>query len=125
MFNDGFQIIKTSLLVFIGEMFFRADTVRDGLRMLKIMFTKMFVLSKNEFYYFGLDMFDVALIFIGLIVVLVISILKENNVNVRDEVEKKHIIVRWAIYYLLILSIIVLGAYGPTYAPVDPIYADF
>lgn len=121
----GFQIVKTSLLVFIGEMFFRADTVRDGLRMLKIMFTKMFILSKNEFYYFGLDMFDVALIFIGLIVVLVISILKENNVNVRDEVEKKHIIVRWAIYYLLILSIIVLGAYGPTYAPVDPIYADF
>ena len=112
-------------MVFIGEMFFRADTVRDGLRMLKIMFTKMFVLSKNEFYYFGLDMFDVALIFIGLIVVLVISILKEKNVNVRDEVEKKHIIVRWAIYYLLILSIIVLGAYGPTYAPVDPIYADF
>ena len=121
----GFQIIKTSLLVFIGEMFFRAETVKDGLRMLKIMITKLFVVGKNEFYNFGLDMFDVSLVFIGLFIVLIISILKEKNINVREKIANKNIAFRWIIYYLLILAIIILGAYGPGYSPVDPIYADF
>ena len=119
------QIIKTTILVFIGEMFFRADSVGQGFNMLKRMFGRLFVLSKNEFYRFGLDMYDVGLIIIGLIIVLFVGILKERNINVREEIEKKHIVIRWIIYYLLILSIIILGAYGSNYAPVDPIYADF
>lgn len=121
----GFQIVKTSFLVFIGEMFFRAETLKDGFNMLKIMFTKLFVLGKNEFYNFGLDMFDVSLIIIGLLVVLVISILKEKSINIREKIANKNILIRWIIYYILILSIVILGAYGPGYAPVDPIYADF
>jgi hypothetical protein len=121
----GFQIIKTSILVFIGEMFFRADTLRDGFNMFKIMITKLFVLSKNEFYKFGLDIFDVTIVIIGLLIVLAISIMKEKNINIREELAKKNIAIRWIIFYLLILSIIILGAYGPGYAPVDPIYADF
>ncbi len=121
----GFQMIKTTFLVFIGEMFFRADSVSDGFNMLRIMFTKLFVIGKNEFYLFGLDIFDVVLIVVGLLVVLVISILKEKNISVREKVANKNIAIRWIIYYALILSIIILGAYGPGYAPVDPIYADF
>ena len=121
----GLQIVKTTLLVFIGEMFFRADTVSQGFNMLHRMFTKLFILSKNEFYRFGLDIYDIILIIGGLLIVLFIGILKEKNINIREEIAKKHIVVRWLIYYLLILSLIILGAYGNNYAPVDPIYADF
>lgn len=121
----GLQIVKTTFLVFIGEMFFRADSVSQGFSMLGRMFTRLFVLSKNEFYKFGLDIHDIVLIIVGLLIVLFIGILKEKNISVREEIAKKHIVVRWLIYYLLILSIIILGAYGNNYAPVDPIYADF
>jgi hypothetical protein len=106
-------------------MFFRADTLKDGFNMFKIMVTKLFVLGKNEFYKFGLDMYDVTIVIVGLLIVLAISILKEKNINVREEISKKNIVIRWIIFNLLILSIIILGAYGPGYAPVDPIYADF
>ena len=33
--------------------------------------------------------------------------------------------VRWTVFYALILFIIVFGAYGKGYIPVDPMYANF
>jgi hypothetical protein len=73
----------------------------------------------------GIDVYDLAVIIIGVLVIFVIGLLKECNINVREEISKKNIVFRWFIYYLLIFSIIMLGAYGPGYIPVDPIYADF
>ena len=51
--------------------------------------------------------------------------LKEKGINIREKVSKENIVVRWTLYYILILIIIVFGAYGFGYAPVDPIYANF
>ena len=73
----------------------------------------------------GLDVKDFIVIVVALIVVLIVSILKEHNKNIREDVSKKHIVLRWAIYYALIFGILIFGAYGPGYEPVDPIYADF
>ena len=33
--------------------------------------------------------------------------------------------IRWAILYAMILYIVLFGAYGPNYLPVDPMYAFF
>ena len=54
-----------------------------------------------------------------------IAELKEKGINIREKVSKENIVVRWTLYYILILIIIVFGAYGFGYAPVDPIYANF
>ena len=46
--------------------------------------------------------------------------------NIREEfVDKRHIVIRWALYLLLIIVIFYFGTYGPNYAPVDPIYGQF
>lgn len=55
----------------------------------------------------------------------IISILHEKNINVREEISKKHIVIRWIIYYAIILAILIFGAYGTGYKPVDPMYANF
>ena len=60
-----------------------------------------------------------------LIIILVTSILKEKDINIRESVAKMNICFRWTLYYALILIIIIFGAYGFGYAPVDPIYANF
>lgn len=123
-----FQSIKMTCFVFIGELFFRAPSVKVGIEMLTRIFTK-FNLNKalrtNEFFKIGLDSKDYLIIFITLIIIFIIGIFKEKNHNIREEISKKNIIIRWIIYYILILSIIIFGAYGPGYIPVDPMYADF
>ena len=122
-----FQSVKMTFFVFIGELFFRANTLNDGFNMLGRIFgkfsTKAF--SNGELLSLGMGKADYLVVFMALIVIFVVGVLKEKNINIRESVSKKHIALRWLIYYLLILSIIVFGAYGPGYLPVDPIYADF
>ena len=45
--------------------------------------------------------------------------------DIRDEIDKKHIVLRWSLYFALALAIFYFGAYGPNYQPVDPIYGKF
>ena len=123
-----FQSIKMSLFVFIGELFFRARSLTDAFAMLSQIF-KNFNFSNTiktgQLLTIGLDIYDYLIILITLIIIFIIGVLKEKNHNIREEINSKNIIIRWAIYYLLILAIIIFGAYGPGYIPVDPIYADF
>ncbi len=119
------QNIKLIILVLIGELFFRSPTVAQGFAMLKRVFLNFTTFRTNEFFTFGLDLKDLIILVLALIVILVISILKEKGIDVREAIRNKNIFLRWTIYYALILSIIVFGAFGSGYVPVDPIYADF
>lgn len=128
IFYRIFQSVKMTLFVFIGELFFRANTVESGFEMLKRIFMNFNIklaINSNELSLLGLDSKDVLIIIVTLIGIFIVSILKERHHNLRTEISKKNIVIRWIIYYLLILAIIIFGAYGPGYIPVDPIYADF
>lgn len=120
------QIIKTCLLVFMGELFFRAPSLHAGFGMISQIFTNFNLATfSQEVFSLGMDIKDFAIIFLSLIFILIMSILKEKGVNIREKVSQKPIYYRWALYYALILAFIIFGAYGSGYAPVDPIYADF
>ena len=122
------QSVKMTLFVFIGELFFRAPTVSIGFKMLKKVFTNFNLtttLKNGEFLNLGLDLYDFLVIIGALVVIFVISLLKEKNHNIREEINKKHIVLRWGILYALLFAIVIFGAYGPGYQPAEPIYADF
>lgn len=121
------QMLKTSLLVIIGEMIFRANGLREAFKMLKFMVTNFSfnaVKSGNIFNY-GLDKYDLLIVILVVILIFVVSVMKEKNVDVRSLIAKQPILFRWLVYYSLILLVIIFGAYGTGYAPVDPLYANF
>lgn len=122
-----FQSMKMALFVFIGELFFRAPTLTVGFGMFKRIFThfKLSSIINGDLFKVGMDKRDFLIVFLALVVVFIIGLLKEKNINIRESISKKNIFIRWAIYYALILAVIIFGAYGPGYIPVDPIYADF
>lgn len=124
IFYRVFQSIKMTIFIFIGELFFRAPTIYVGFGMFKKMFTS-FAYSSGEFSSLGLDIQDYVILLFALIFIFIISLLKEKGINIRESISKKKLYIRWPLYYGLILGILIFGAYGPGYAPVDPIYADF
>lgn len=121
------QSFKVFVFVCIGELIFRANGLRAAIYMLKSIFTNFkldYVFSKN-FYNLSLDIHELIIVFITIVIMFVIGILKEKNINIREEISKKHLVVRWTIYYLLVFYIILFGAYGAGYIALDPIYANF
>lgn len=121
---QGFQILRTTLLVCIGELFFRANTLKDGFNMFGKMISDL-SLKNDELLKLGLDVKDFILIISVVIIIFIISLLKEKGVNIREAISKKNIVIRWAIYYSLIVSIVIFGTYGLGYIPLDPMYANF
>ena len=57
--------------------------------------------------------------------VFIFGILKEKNIDIREKLAGKPLVIRWFIVIAAIVAIIVFGAYGAEYTPVAPMYADF
>ena len=121
-------MIRTFLICSIGRLFSRADTLIGALAMFKLMFTKFFdvsYLNRELLASLGLDLPNWILVFVGFILILYIDYLKEKKIDIRQEIASKNIIIRWMIYYILIMSILVFGLYGGAYDGSSFIYGRF
>ena len=127
MWYQGIQILKTWVIIFVGELFFRADGLRAGIKMFRSMFDGFSFrqLTAEAFLQLGLDKADYIAVAGGCIVVLIVDILKERQTGTGILLEKVNLPVRWGLSYVLIFSVVLLGAYGIEYEPVDLIYAGF
>ena len=121
------QMVRTSVLVVIGELFFRAEGLKNGLQMFRKMITDFSFSSLNTDMLIkcGVDYLDFVIAGAILLIIFIISALNEKGIEVRETLAKKNIFLRWGVYYILILIIVIFGAYGIGYAPVDPLYAQF
>ena len=121
---QAMQIARTIILVLFGELFFRATSLTAGFQMVGKIFTELNFTTIGN-WRLSMDGYDGAIVAIMVITVLIVSILEERGKSVRGYIKERPIYVRWAILYLIIFSIIIFGAYGPGYLPVDPIYGQF
>ncbi len=121
------RMFKTAILVCIGELFFRAPGLKAGIKMFTQMVTQFSLasFSDGKFLTLGVDDKDFLIVLVTCLLVFVISVLKEKGVHICSTIEKKNIVLRWTVWYVLIFYLIIFGAYGIGYIPVDPIYAGF
>lgn len=126
-FYQLFQIVRTAILVVIGELFFRGHGMHSGLIMFKLLVTRFSIsaFSLETIETLDIDRQDVGIVLVSLLIVLIISILKERGVKIRETLARQHVVIRWTLVYGLILYTIIFGAYGLGYIPVLPIYANF
>ena len=112
-----FQMFRTFILVNIGWVFdCSVAGMGSALRMIKRMVTDLRFeqLNLQMFNDIGLKPIDYIILLGGCIVVLIVSILKEKGIQIREAIAAKPIAVRWIIYYVLILSIFIVGYVNDT-----------
>lgn len=121
------QILRTTVFVCIGELFFRANGLRAGMAMFWQIVTDFSFRSfgNGTFMKLGMDGLDFVIIGVAVLIVFIVSILNERGISLRNRIAERPLAVRWLIMYALIMFIVIFGAYGAGYDPVPPIYADF
>jgi D-alanyl-lipoteichoic acid acyltransferase DltB (MBOAT superfamily) len=121
------QLVRTFIFVNIGMMIFRAD----NLKIFGQMFISMFkdfsfeAVKYGGLFEVGCDAKDFALLIFGALVMFVVGLYKEKGHHIREELAGQNIVIRWAVYYVLAFSVVILGAYGSGYDVVGFIYAQF
>ena len=121
------QVVRTWIIIFVGELFFRAENLQAGFAMFASIFRDFAVqkLWDGTLLGFGLDLADYVAVIAGCIVVGIVSGIQERKLLPEGGLQAMRLPVRWTIYYALIFAVIIFGAYGVGYQQVDLIYAGF
>ena len=121
------RIAKTWIIIFTGELFFRANMLTAGFSMFASIFRGFAPerLWDGTLLRMGLDLADYSIIIAGCIVVGIVGHLREKKKLSLDQIAGMRLPARWGLYYALIFAVILFGAYGVGYQQVDLIYAGF
>lgn len=122
----AFLSVKLWVIVVIGELFFRSETLGDAFAMLGRIFTDFHISEYfRNIFNLKLDEYELIVALVGLLVVLAVGILHEKGVKIREAVAGWRMPGRWAFWYAVILVVLFFGAYGSGYTMVDLIYAGY
>ncbi|TDB37672.1 MAG: MBOAT family protein [Actinobacteria bacterium] len=119
------QTVTTFVLVTVGWVFFRADSLADAFYIVPRMFvpTAAFLQHLSSFK-IGLDLPEVALTAIAATTVFAVDYLSAK-IDLPSLVYRQPVVVRWAFYQLATLVVLVFGAYGPSLKSADFVYFKF
>lgn len=122
-----FQTIKLLIIVFVGELFFAARNLTLGFQMFASIFTGFHwsVLTDGSLLKLGVSIQDFYAAFFGLLTVLIVGVIHERGISIRDKVSAWRMPARFAFLYAAIFVVLIFGAYGEGYLPVKLIYAGF
>lgn len=120
---NGFRHIRTIFIIFFGETMFGAHTLQDAWYII----TSIFTHYEGNVFELGLDYRDMIIAIVAMLILLAVDIAKERStVDIKEVIASKAIYIRWPIYILLLVAIIVFGAYGGGVYSVTPfIYGNF
>ena len=102
------QILRTFILVNISWYFDNAATLTDAFRLMGNTF-KHASFSMDVVVKMSGSQLDLIILLAGCLVWLIISILKEKGIVIREALDRKPLIIRWAVYIALVMSVAMLG----------------
>ena len=124
-----FQMLRTFTLLCISRVIVKAPSIGDAFKMIKAMFTSFdpdFLFGfDGEIYTYGVDEKSLWVVFFAIMILLVIGVLQERGMKIRETISKQNFIFRWAVFLGLLAIILVFGAYGPSYDSSAFIYGRF
>ena len=112
LFN-GFRILRTFSLVTIGFLLFKASSITESISILNKMMMGTGLTDTLEFIKVNLkNLLEGGVGIILLILVDVYHLKNKNGVLIREKIDGYNILMRWCIYIVFLLVILIFGAYG-------------
>ncbi len=117
-----FRILRTFILMSIGMLLFRAKNLTEFGLIFKSIFEAGNAgwISANV-----IDVFDIVLLSIGTLIIFAENFVSYKRIDVFGAIAKQSVWTNYFVLLFLILTIVMLGAYGASYVPADPIYGAF
>ena len=124
-----FQMFRTFLIVLVGYVFDVAPSFSQAMRTFWLFFTNQnFKLGYSQISNLGLGKKDYLVVLIGGLIIFIASIIQErakNGLDIRHMLDQKPFILRFALLFVALISIVVFGIYGSGYSAADFVYAQF
>ncbi len=122
------QRIVTFALVNFAWIFFRADTIRGALGVVRRIFTSWdpWVLFDQSLYMLGLDQTEVHILLAALLLLFLADLVRcKKGITLDVFLEGECLWFRWACIFLLFYFILIFGIYGPAFEAKQFIYFQF
>ncbi len=124
-----FQMFRTFLIVLVGYVFDVAPSFSQAMRTFWLFFTNQnFKLGYSQISDLGLGKKDYLVVLIGGLIIFIASIIQErakNGLDIRHMLDQKPFILRFALLFVALISIVVFGIYGSGYNAADFVYMQF
>lgn len=124
-----FQSVRTFLLICVSRIITKAPSLAVAIDMLKAWLTDITGIATT---FFSEDLFELGMtkegflvVAVAIVVLFIIGILQESGMQIRETLAKQNMLFRWAIYMLLIFSILIFGQYGSGYDASSFIYGGY
>lgn len=122
-----FKMMGTFLLVNWAWVIFRADSLRQGLGIIKNMIVVFnpWVLFNDRIYTLGLDLKDFLVLILGILLLVYVGNKHEQGRSLSNSILRRKLSIRWTLMIMGILVVMIFGTYGYGYSASDFIYGGF
>ncbi len=119
-----FSIVRTFLILMISKAIVKSPSLKIAGGIIWRIFTnfKLNVFGELRDQKFSLGWKNYTVFIVALLILFTVSVLQEKGIKIRETIGKRNIVVRWLIYYVILLAILVFGIYGPAYDATAFIY---
>lgn len=124
---NGIKIMGTYILVTLAWIIFRATNLSDAMYMIKSIGTvhNPWILTDNSLFNLGLELKEFVVLIISIGILFTVERRQERGTLLRDNILGYPLIIRWFLYILAIISIMIFGTYGYGYDAQSFIYGGF
>jgi D-alanyl-lipoteichoic acid acyltransferase DltB (MBOAT superfamily) len=122
-----FSMVRTFFVTSLGRFFSGGPSLKVALVMMKSFFTvwNPQVIASGIFMEMGLTLRDWYVVFFMVLLLLIVGIVQERGIRIRQSVAAWVLPARWAFYMAAIVFLVLFGVYGPGYSASDFIYQQF
>ena len=121
------RTVVTFILVDFTWIFFRANSLKDGLTLIGRLFeiNNPKLLENGALFDLGLNRQNFVVLIIAMMILLIADIAKYNQIKVRERILNANIVIRWSIIVISVVSILIFGIWGSGYQATNFIYFQF